>query len=366
MARARGSARVASERGVDPALASTADHDRLERSDDSQALNPLARDVEAFLAQRAATRGASEHTLRAYRADLLELVAHCAALEITDPREVTARTLRGFLYALDERGLARPSIQRKLSAARSYFQWLLERGRIESHPGRALRTGRRAKRLPGAAEALEIDALIEACDAETPLGRRDRALLEFVYSAGTRAAETVSLDTTDMDLARGIARVRGKGRKERLVAIGSRARAALEAYLSDPHRPRPSPRAPLAVFLNARGGRLTTRSLGLIVDAAARRGGLKRHVHPHMLRHSFATHLLDRGADLRSVQELLGHAHLTSTQIYTHVSIERLRQVYEQAHPLSGARDSQRSRRSPSEQSTPSPTGETQRPPKAR
>ncbi len=294
----------------------------------------LAEHCAAYLAELAAARGASEHTLRAYAKDLEEFVAHAAALEITDPALVTARTLRGFLFALDDRGLARTSARRKLSAVRSLFQHLLERGFIEQHPGKALRSGKVSRTLPGAVDTSELDRLLESCDLSTPLGRRDRALLEFVYSAGTRAAEAVSLDLRDLDLASGVARVRGKGRKERLVGIGSRAKAALEAYLSDPHRP--TPKDARAVFLNARGGRLTTRALGLILDKVALQSGLGKKLHPHLLRHSFATHLLDAGADLKAVQDLLGHAHITTTQIYTHVSIERLRKVYEQSHPRSG------------------------------
>ena len=302
----------------------------------AQSCSELARDAERYLRELANTRGASPHTLRAYRGDLDELLRHFDSLEIRDARSVTPRTLRGYLFALDDRGLARTSVQRKLSAARSFFQWLLERGRIEAHPGRALRSPRRARKLPGAAEASEIERMIEACPADDPRGRRDRALLEVLYSAGTRAAETVGLDERDLDLARGLATVRGKGRKERLVALGAKARLALERYLSDPARPaaRPVDAAPL--FRNARGGRLTTRSVGTIVSRAALAAGLSRRVHPHMLRHSFATHLLDRGADLRAVQELLGHASITTTQIYTHVSVERLRKVYEQAHPRAG------------------------------
>lgn len=294
----------------------------------------LGEHVALYLTELSAARGASEHTLRAYAKDLAEFVEHATALEITEPALVTARTLRGFLFALDERGLARSSARRKLSAVRSLFGHLLERGVIEQHPGKALRSGKVARALPGTIDASELDHLLACCDLSKPLGRRDRALLEFVYSAGTRAAEAVSLDLRDLDLASGVARVRGKGRKERLVGIGSRARAALEAYLSDPKRPAPTDGR--AVFLNARGGRLTTRALGLILDRAALHSGLPKKLHPHLLRHSFATHLLDAGADLKSVQDLLGHAHITTTQIYTHVSIERLHQVYAHSHPRSG------------------------------
>ncbi len=293
----------------------------------------LAGQAAGFLDQLAATRGASAHTLRAYGGDLDELVRFLAEQGIERAADVSPRTLRSWLVGLDERGLARATVQRKLSAARSFLRHLLAQGAIDAHPAAGLRPGRSPRRLPRALEEGEVTALLGAPDPTTPRGRRDRALLEFLYSAGTRAAETVGLDRSDLDLRRGVARVRGKGRKERLAPVGSYAADALRAMLEDPERPRPAARAANAVFLSARGGRLTTRSLGRIVEAAALAAGVKRHVSPHTLRHSFATHLLDRGADLRSVQELLGHAHLVTTQIYTHVSIERLRAIYEQAHP---------------------------------
>lgn len=305
----------------------------------------LGQRARRFLTELGASRGASEHTLRAYLGDLIEFCAYCTSAEITQPAHVTPRTLRGFLFALDDRGLARSSSQRKLSAARSFLKWLVERGELEAHPGRALRSGKTARRLPGALSPSEFERLLEGCDNTQPLGRRDRALIEFLYSAGSRAAEAAALERDELDLERGIARVRGKGRKERLVAVGSKARDALAEYLADPKRPAPRVKDFRAVFLNARGGRLSTRAIGLIVARAARDSGLGRRVHPHMLRHSFATHMLDAGADLKSVQELLGHAHLTTTQIYTHVSIERLRSVYEQTHPHAGPGKSPRARK---------------------
>lgn len=291
-------------------------------------LGELAR---AYLTELAAVRGASEHTLRAYRGDLAEFCEHCAQSEIRSAKEISQRTLRAFLFALDDRGVSRSTSQRKLSAARSLLSWLVQRGEFEAHPGRALRASKTARRLPGALSPSEFERLLTGCDASTPLGRRDLALLEFIYSAGARAAEAAGLNLRELDLERGLARVSGKGRKERLVAVGSKARDALQNYLSDPKRP--APRDAQAVFLNARGTRISTRAIGLIVARAARDSGLGRRVHPHMLRHSFATHMLDAGADLKSVQELLGHAHLTTTQIYTHVSIERLRDVYTRSHP---------------------------------
>lgn len=290
-------------------------------------------EVDRFLEELRVTRGASPHTLRAYAGDLGDLARHLEGRGIDDPGAVTPLVLRGWLADLDERGLARTSIQRKLSAVRTFFHHLLERGEVRAQPTTGLRQPRRARPLPGCLDPGEVEALLRAPDTSTAAGRRDRALFEVMYSAGTRAAETVGLDRGDIDLRRGVARIRGKGRRERLGALGSFALDALNTYLRDPERPLPQPRAANAVFLNLRGGRLTTRSLGRIVARHALGAGLRRHATPHTLRHSFATHLLDRGADLRSVQELLGHAHVATTQIYTHVSIERLRKIYEQAHP---------------------------------
>jgi integrase/recombinase XerC len=291
----------------------------------------------AYLRELAAARGASPHTLRAYRGDLEGFCAFLEQRGIAEAAEVSPRTLRAWLASLDERGLAKSTLQRKLSAARSFFQHLLKQGRIDAHPAAGLRQRRGERKLPAALSVEELEQLLEAPDANDPAGRRDRAILELVYSAGTRAAETVGLDRNDLDLARGLVRLFGKGKKERMGALGPQAVAALQAYLADEKRPKPTPRAKQAVFLNARGGRLTTRSLGRILERHLRQAGLVRHASPHTLRHSFATHLLDRGADLRSVQELLGHAHLTTTQIYTHVSIERLRETYEKAHPRASA-----------------------------
>src|SRR5260221_34089 len=292
--------------------------------------------VDGFLKELAAARGASEHTLRAYRGDIDGFLAFLAERGVASARAVTPGILRSYLAELDGRELSRATIQRKLSAVRSLFTHLLKKGAIDAHPASGLRPRRGERRLPSALEIGEVESILAAPDLATHAGRRDRAILELMYSAGTRAAETIGLDRGDLDLRRGIARVRGKGKKERIAAVGSFAVQALKAYIEDPERPAPAPRARQAVFLNPRGGRLTTRSLGRIVDQRSLQAGVRRRATPHTLRHSFATHLLDRGADLRAVQELLGHAHLTTTQIYTHVSVERLRKVYELAHPRAG------------------------------
>jgi integrase/recombinase XerC len=312
---------------------------RAEAASAAKAGEPLGEAIERWLHVLASARGASAHTLRAYRGDLESFATFCRGMGVDAPDHVTPRMLRAWLAELDAGGLSRSSMQRRLSGVRSFFQHLLEKGLVDAHPAAGLRQRRNARSLPKALAQEEIETLLAGPDVKTARGRRDRALLEVMYSAGTRAAETVGLDRGDVDLSRGVARVRGKGRKERLAVIGSHAVAALKAYLADPERPRPTASAANAIFVGPRGTRLTTRSLGRIVDECALKSGLARRPTPHTLRHSFATHLLDRGADLRAVQGLLGHAHLTTTQIYTHVSIERLRKVYEKAHPRSGSHD---------------------------
>ena len=289
--------------------------------------------VDRFLERMSAARGASEHTIKAYSRDLADLVGFLEGRGVTAPEGITPRALRGWLGDLDARDLARATIQRRLSAARTFLKGLVDEGRLDVNPAVGLRQRRSARHLPGVLSEEEIGRLLAAPDVSVPLGTRDRAILELMYSAGTRASETVGLDRAHLDLDRGVARVLGKGRKERLVAIGSFAKDALVEYLSDPRRPAPTTAAADALFLSQRGTRLTTRSLENIVAKHVLAAGIHRRATPHTLRHSFATHLLDRGADLRSVQELLGHENLVTTQIYTHVSVARLAEIYEKAHP---------------------------------
>jgi integrase/recombinase XerC len=293
--------------------------------------------VDRFVATLGDARDASPHTLRAYSKDLDQLLSVLGELGLERAEDVRPRHLRRYLARLDAEGLARATIQRKLSAARSLFRMLVDEGRLDLHPATGLRQRRSSRHLPKALGLEEIEALLSAPDQTKADGRRDRALLELVYSAGTRAAETVGIDLGDLDLGRGLVRVRGKGRKERLAPLGSHAVRAVQDYLDDPERPRPLTGSERALFLNRKGGRLTTRSLQRVVEKQALAAGLRRRPTPHTLRHSFATHLLDAGADLRSVQELLGHENLVTTQIYTHISLDQLRKVYEKAHPRAGA-----------------------------
>ncbi len=313
-------------------------HEEAPRSPSTHSMiEPMARDLlqlrEAFVVHLRDIRQVSPNTLRAYSRDLLRFFAFLAPPPEPLPpahRLSTAR-LRLYLGSLHEEGLSASTLARHLSTLRIFFGWLEEVGHVEANPAAALRGPKRGRRLPRYLEEAEIEQLLAAPSAEDAEEFRDRALLEVLYSTGCRVAELVALDEPDVDLRRGLVRLEGKGRKERLGMLGKPACQALERYFVhksirnlDRH----------TLFLNRFGTRLTDRSVRRILNRCLQRAGIYRHCTPHTLRHSFATHLLNRGADLRSIQEMLGHASLGSTQIYTHVSVESLRKLYQQAHPL--------------------------------
>jgi integrase/recombinase XerC len=283
--------------------------------------------VEAFLRYLAVERAASPHTLRSYRTDLADCGAFLAARSLGPLLEADARTLRAYLADLHERGLARTSVARRLATLRSFYRFAMRRGRARVNPARELASPKLPRRLPNYLPIDEAEALWRAPMARTAAGARDRAMLEVLYATGVRVAELAGLDLEDVDLREGAVRVLGKGSKERIVPLHRTAIEALRAYLG----PREGGTGPL--FLNGRGGRLTVRSVHRAVRGRAVAAGLHRRVTPHTLRHTFATHLLDAGADLRLIQELLGHARLTTTQRYTHVTADRLLKVYDAAHP---------------------------------
>lgn len=273
------------------------------------------------------------HTVAAYARDIRQLAGFCTQLGITDPDEVEPLVLRRFLAALAQEGYARASLARKSAAVRGFFTLLARRGLVAADPAQALGTPKGDKRLPKVLTVAQVERLLAAPDAGTPTGQRDRALLELLYGGGARVSEAVGLDADALDLAAGAVRLFGKGSKERLVPLGEPACLAMERYLAEGRlwlvaRGEGSS----ALFLNGKGDRLGVRDAREAVDRAARVAGLGR-VTPHTLRHSYATHLLEGGADLRAVQELLGHVALSTTQIYTHVSREHLRSTYEHAHP---------------------------------
>ena len=283
--------------------------------------------VPAFLQYLAAERGASPHTLRSYAADLAELRGFLRTAKVASLAAADARTLRAYLAWLHGRGLAKSSIARKLATARSCFRFLARRGLVAANPARQVASPRLPKRLPSFLPIDESNELLDASHGATLSGRRDHAILELLYASGLRVAECCGLDLEDLDRRHGTVRVLGTGGKERMVPVGDEALAAVEAYLSL----RGEAGGPL--FRNVRGGRLTTRSVHNIVRRRAREAGIDRRVTPHTLRHTFATHLLGAGADLRLIQELLGHSRLSTTQRYTHVSPEHLMKVYDAAHP---------------------------------
>jgi integrase/recombinase XerC len=284
--------------------------------------------IDQFCRYLETERNASVHTVSAYRSDLEQFAAFLAGQGSGAPEAVDHLVIRRYLAQL-HKGLAKSSIGRKLSAVRALFRYLLREGRLERNPAELVATPKKEKRLPFHLNIDQVTALVTAPADTGGLPLRDRAVLETLYSCGIRVSELTGMDVGDLDLTGGLARVLGKGGKERIVPVGGCARSALSAYLEE----RGNPGADSPLILNARGGRLTRRSVGRIVDAHMLLIASMRKVSPHTLRHTFATHLLEGGADLRAIQELLGHASLSTTQKYTHVSIDRLMEVYDKAHP---------------------------------
>jgi integrase/recombinase XerC len=287
--------------------------------------------AEAFLRHLERERNASPNTIRAYGEDLAQLTEHLRRELGRDPRPEDADHLaiRGFLAELHRRGIAKSSAARKLAAVRTFFRYLCREGRLAANPARVLATPRREKRIPEVLDEAQVQALLDMPGAGLA-AVRGRAILELLYATGMRCAELVGLDVGDVDLGARMVRVLGKGRKERVVLFGHRAQEALRAWLAERRRLRPKADA---LFLNARGGRLSDRSVRALVARRVAQVALRRRCSPHTLRHSFATHLLTRGADLRAIQELLGHASLSTTQRYTHVDTRHLLEVYRKAHP---------------------------------
>ena len=300
-----------------------------------------AQAVEGFLDHLRVERGASPHTVAAYRRDLRRYVDFLHRQEIDDLAHVTPTIVAGFAGDLRESELAPASTARIVVAVRSLHRFALEDGLTESDPAREVTPPKTGRRLPKGLSLAEIQALLDTPLIETPLGLRDAALLELLYGTGARISEVVSLDVDDVSRAAEAAadepvglRLFGKGSKERWVPVGSYAREALRAYLT---RARPGlvakGKGTPALLVNSRGGRLSRQSAWTILRTAAERAGITAEVSPHTLRHSYATHLLEGGADVRVVQELLGHASVTTTQIYTMVTVDHLREVYRSAHP---------------------------------
>jgi integrase/recombinase XerD len=289
-----------------------------------------------YLAYMELERGVSQNTLQSYRSDLLQFGAFLrergTTAEDAGPRDV-GDFLTGLAAGDREAPVATATIQRKAAALRSFYRHLRREGVRDSDPTAGLSTPRKSQKLPNVLGRAEVQRLLEQPKGTDPIALRDRALLELMYACGLRASEAITLEPTQLDLRSGVARVRGKGSKERLVPVGGAAVKAVESYL---RRGRPAlvgAREERRLFVNFRGGQLTRQGLYKIIDRHARTAGLAGRMSPHTLRHSFATHLLAGGCDLRSVQEMLGHADVSTTQLYTHLSSEHLKDAYFKAHP---------------------------------
>ncbi len=288
--------------------------------------------IDDFLHRLAVQKGYSENTLRAYGTDL-RMFAEFLDAEGKAMEDATVHDVRGFLAELQLNGLARSTVARRTASVRAFYRHLLQRGVKETNPMSALRSPRREQKLPNFLTVAEVERLLQAPDASTWAGRRDLAMMETLYGAGLRVGELVGLNHGDVDLASGMVMARGKGKKERIVPMGRCARDAVRDYL-ERWQGGPERHDANAVFVNAQfGRRLTTRSVRRMVEKHAVAAGLNPETSPHSLRHSFATHMLTNGADLRCVQELLGHENLSTTQIYTHLSHEHLKKTYDKAHP---------------------------------
>jgi integrase/recombinase XerC len=308
----------------------TVDEQRVASPELRQALDEFGR----YLTSQ---RDLTPHTVRAYIADIADLVEHATRLRIERPGDIDLRCLRSWLANQQTRGRSRATLARRASAARVFTGWLLRTGRANVDSGNALATPKGRRTLPRALTTAEATQLIEAAVASAvdggPVGVRDAAMLELLYATGIRVGELAGLDVDDLDMERRVVRVRGKGRKERVVPYGQPCAIALDRWLQVGRPALTREGSGPALFLGARGGRVDQRTVRAMVHARLAEVPGAPDLGPHGLRHSAATHLLEGGADLRAVQEILGHASLATTQIYTHVSSERLRSAYRQAHP---------------------------------
>lgn len=284
--------------------------------------------VQSFLCYLEVAAEVSEHTRRAYESDLRQFFEMVGKAE-----EITTKDIRRYLVALSQAGVSPRSIARKLAVVRSFYRYLERQGLVAENPARRVLAPRFRRGLPRALTVDEMRQFIEAAMRERgPLGLRNWALIELMYGGGLRSQETVDLNLSDINRRTGMVAVKGKGGKPRLVPIGRKALEALDAYLTG-GRPQLARTGEAALFVNARGTRLTTRSVRRIIKATLVKSALRRNISPHWLRHSYATHMLMGGADLRTVQELLGHSSLSTTQLYTYVSQEQLSRIYHETHP---------------------------------
>jgi len=286
--------------------------------------------AERFLEHLRLERRLSEHTVASYRRDLTCLATYCDRREIAAFGQLQMPDIRGFAAASHAAGLSPKSIQRRLSGVRSFLKYLIREGRLKQNAAAGVSAPKAARTLPGTLDVDQMAKLLDIRGSE-PATLRDRAMLELFYSSGLRLAELVGLDLEDVDVADGTVRVTGKGRKTRIVPVGRLAREAIRAWLAA--RPELAGPGERALFVGPRGSRISPRTVQHRTRYWARRAGVPARVYPHLLRHSFATHMLESSGDLRGVQEMLGHADISTTQIYTHLDFQHLAQIYDKAHP---------------------------------
>lgn len=300
----------------------------------------LIQHIDGFLDHMRVEKSASSLTLVSYRTDLFQFFDFIADKYKTPREEISSdffnhKSVREYLAHLQQRGLSRSTMARKLASLRSFVRYLCRENILPGNPIAAVATPKQDKKLPRFLYPVEIEALLLAPDITSNAGKRDRAILETLYATGLRVSELVGIDLKDMDLANAVVKVKGKGNKERIAPLGRKAREALKAYINEARVSftRKSHETVNALFLNKYGKRLSERSVRNILNKYVEEVALNQKVSPHMLRHSFATHLLNNGADLRSVQELLGHVKLSTTQIYTHLTRENIKEIYNKTHP---------------------------------
>jgi integrase/recombinase XerC len=298
----------------------------------------MKKDITQFIETLSSEKGYSPNTCRGYENDLCEFCNYLIASRLpSESRKIDGLAIRSYLGFLHKNN-KKSSIARKLAALRSFFRFMVKTGKITDNPAEGILTPKRNKTIPDYLSVDDMFRLLDFPQKDTILGKRNQAILETLYSTGVRISELNGLNISNVAFHTGIIRVLGKGNKERLVPIGKKALSAIKRYLEARTKREgdPPPESPL--FLNNTGKRLSTRSMSRVLEKALKQSGLMHHISPHGIRHTFATHMLDAGTDLRALQELLGHATLSTTQQYTHVSIDRLMEIYDKTHPRSGGK----------------------------
>ncbi|MFQ6084113.1 MAG: tyrosine recombinase XerC [Candidatus Aminicenantia bacterium] len=294
----------------------------------------MRKKIEEFLKYLKHQKNSSPYTIKSYRIDLFQLSKQLEQKKIKF-KEIDNIVLRGFMAECFKKGDSKSTVARKLAAVRSFYQFLVRQGQIDDNPAKVVSSPKQEKKIPSFLSEKEMSDFLELPQSSKPLEVRDRAVLEFLYATGMRVGELVTLNLEDVNLAERLVRVKGKGKKERLLPFGRLAAQSLSDYLGLRNSINQGKIDSQALFINYRGDRITSRSIERMIEKYAKRAAIKRKISPHSIRHSFASHLLGRGADLRTIQELLGHESLATTQKYTHLNLKQLIEVYKKSHPRS-------------------------------